>query len=209
MKTSLGVGGLISIGVAALAFSTSWAQRPAQGPPAKIALVNVVEIAQKSTRVQQGIENLKKEYQGSGEALKKEGERGNALTEQMRKMPSGPERKKMEQDLAKMRADFELRGKKLTDEAADRESKLYFALAKDVQEELSRHAAATGVPLILRFESSPPELIDRQAIGMEMQKLVVYHRDPEITPQVLEGVNRRAGAPSATRPAAGTRPAQR
>ena len=209
MKTSLVVPAVIGLGVAAFAISTSWAQRPAAGTPAKVALLNVVELSQKSTRVQQGIEVLKKEYMGNGEALKKEGERGNAMTEQMRKMPPGPERKKMEQDLAKMRADYELRGKKLTEEAADRESKLYFALARDVQEELVRYATATGVPLVLRFEPSAGELIERQSIAMEIQKLVVYHRDPDITPQLLESVNRRPATAGAAKPPAATRPEQR
>jgi Skp family chaperone for outer membrane proteins len=209
MKTSRVVSALIGMGVAAMTISTGWAQRPAAAPAAKIALVNVVELSQKSTRIQQGIEKLKQEYMANGEALKKEGERGNALTEQMRKMPPGPEKKKAEQDLAKMRADYELKGKKLTEEASDRESNLYFALAKEVQEELARYSTATGVPLVLRYEPSPPELIERQSIAMEIQKLVIYSRDPDITPQLSEAINRRPAASGATRPAATTRGSQR
>ena len=208
MNRSLVVTAATAIGVGAWAISNSWAQRPAGGPPQKIALINVAEIGQKLPRVLQGVEALKKEYQAHGESLKKEGERGNAMTEQMRKMPPGPERKKMEQDLAKMRADFELRGKKITEEASDKEAKIYFSVAKEIQEELTRYSATAGVPLVLRYEPSPTEFNDQQTIALEIQRFVVYHRDPDITPQIIDAINRRPAAGAARAPAT-TRGTQR
>jgi Skp family chaperone for outer membrane proteins len=209
MRRSLAIITAAGIGVAVLAISTGWAQRPAAVASSGVALVNVAEIGQKLPRILESVEALKKEYQAQGESLKKEGERGNAMTEQMRKLPPGPERKKMEADLAKMRADFELRGKKITEEAADRESKIYLSVSKEIQEELTRYAAATGTQLVLRYEPSPTEFIDRQTIAAEIQKLVIYHRDPEITPQVIDAINRRPATGGAARAPAATRSTKR
>ena len=65
-----------------------------------------------SVRFKQSIDTLKKEYDAKAQALKQEGDTGNQLTEKVRSMPAGsPERKKLEQEVLKMRADFELHGK--------------------------------------------------------------------------------------------------
>jgi hypothetical protein len=58
------------------------------------------------------------------------------------------------------------------------------------------------VQLVLRYEPTPRELVDPKAILREVQKLIVYQRGIEVTPSVLEAMNRRAGAATAGRPPA-------
>ena len=175
------------------------------------ALVNVITMTSESARLKQSLEALKKEYEGSTAQFKSESERGNQMTEKLRTLtPNSPEFKKLEQEVTKLRADFELHGKRVTNDVQDRESKLYFAFSKELREEVARYAQASGVQLVLRYDVSPPELTDPRAILQEVHKLVVYQRGVEITPVVVEAMNRKVPASTAAKaPPAQSRPVQR
>lgn len=182
-------------------------QRPA-GPPASrppVMLVDINSVMMNSARLKQQMEGLKKEYEGKAEELKKEGERGNRMTEEARKLPAGsPERKEAEQKVLKARADFEIRGKKVNDETREKELKIVYSTLRELKDELARYGQATGVPLILRYDNSPPDLDNGRAILAEIQKPIVYQRSAEITPAILEAMNRRTGTATAGRPSAQT-----
>jgi Skp family chaperone for outer membrane proteins len=196
-----------------LVSSSLVAQRPSGqgGSSTGTALVDVITVTQNSTRLKQAIEALKREHEAKGQSFKQQSERGNQLGEQLKKMrPGTPEYKKLEQDLTKMRADFELAGKFATNDARQREAKIYYAFSRELHDEIARFAQASGVRLVLRHEPTPPQLNDPKQILREMQKLIVYQRGIEVTPTVLEAMNRRAGAATATsRPAASPPPVQR
>ena len=211
MSKSSVAAAVVGVGMGFLGASPLWAQRAATSSsiPSGVALVDVASITMNSQRVKQSIEAMKAQYEQSAATLKKESDSGNAITEQVRKLPPGPERKKAEQDLMKKRADFELHGKRLRDEAADGEAKVYHALARELREELARYAAATGVPLILRYEPSPADFPDRQSVAAEIEKLVVYQRDADVTPQVLGELNRRAPSGGTSRAPAPAKGVQR
>jgi Skp family chaperone for outer membrane proteins len=199
----MAVMALVCTTVGLMAIGALYAQQSAPASPARtgVALLDVAAVAREAAWVNAAIVSLKKEYDGHAAELQQESQRGNALTEQMRKLPPGPQRKQLEQDLAKLRADFELHGKRVTDQVADQESQVYHSLARQVQSELARYAGATGTQLVLRYEATPDELADPRAIRVVIQKLVVYQRDAEITPLVLDSINRASQAPTARAPA--------
>lgn len=201
MRTPLVVAFVLAGGAGLIAVSQLAAQRPAARPAArtKTVLVDMSAIAQNSTRLKQSMDALRAEYVAKGEALKKEGEQGNRVTEEARKLPAGsPQRKEMEQKVLKLRADFELHGKKVNDETRERETKIVYSMLQELKEELARHAQANGEQLILRYDPTPPDLTNARAILAEIQKPIVYQRGNEITPAVLEAMNRRAPAAPAT-----------
>lgn len=208
MRTPLVVAFVLAGGLGLIAVSKLAAQRPAVRPAAgtKTVLVDMSAVAQNSTRLKQSMDALRAEYMAKGEALKKEGEQGNRMTEEARKLPAGsPQRKEMEQKVLKLRADFELHGKKVNDETRERETKIVYSMLQELKEELARHAQANGEQLILRYDPTPPDLTNARAILAEIQKPIVYQRGNEITQPVLEAMNRRApaAAPTARAPAAG------
>jgi hypothetical protein len=158
-------------------------------------------IVQGSNRIKQEMDKLKAQYQGRAEDLKKESERGNKMTEEFRKLPAGsPERKDLEQKVLQLRAEFELHGKRINDETREQESKIVYSMLRDLQEELAKHARANGERLILRYDAAPPDLNSSQAILAEIQKPIVYQRGAEITPAIVEALNRRTPSPVAGRP---------
>ncbi len=187
--------------VGLLAVSTLLAQRPPASPLTQTGtgLVDIGAVTQNSAALKQSLDALKKEYEASSADFKRESEKGNQLTEKLRKMPAeSPEHKKLEQELLKMRADFELRGKRISNDIRDRETKLFFSTLRDIQAELARFAQANGVKLVLRYDPTPAELNDPRAILQEIQKPIVYQRGSEITQPVLEAMNRRGPSGPAT-----------
>jgi Skp family chaperone for outer membrane proteins len=196
----------ITFAMAGATVSTLMAQRAAapEWTRTGTVLVDVAKLTLDSARLTQSVDALKKQYEASGEALKKEGERGQQLTEQALKLPANsPERKRIEQQLMKMRADFELHGQQVTNDTKDREAQLYFGFSREMQAELHRFAQANGIKLILRSDPSPPDMNDPRMILHEIQKFIVYQRGLEVTPVVHEAMHRRTGTSTATtRPAA-------
>jgi Skp family chaperone for outer membrane proteins len=192
----------------ALAFASMpilWAQylAPAAWSQTGTALVDVGALTRNSARLKQSLATLKQQHDATAESFKQESQRGNQLGEQLKKLPANsPEYKRLEQQLVKMRADFELRGKRVTAETQDKEAKLYYAFAREMQAEVARLAQSAGLRLVLRYDPPPQELTDPRDVMMEIQKLIVYQRGLEATPTVMEQMNRGAGAPATANRAA-------
>ncbi len=211
MKTRLVLAVVAAACVAMVTVTSLLAQRAAQPQWTQTgaALVDVASLSRSHARLLQSLEALKEQHGASAQALKAESERGNQLTEQLRKLqPGSPEYKKLERQIAKMRADFELHGKRATNDIKDQEGKLYYAFSRELQSELRSFAHATGTQLVLRYDPPAQEINDPRRVLHEVQKLIVYQRGLEVTPVVQQAMQRRAGAgPTANRPA--TQPAQR
>ncbi|MEX0677631.1 MAG: OmpH family outer membrane protein [Pirellulales bacterium] len=215
MRMSLVIAAAIGGCVAILAVTKLSAQRPQAPRPGQsgTVLVDMSEIMKHSARFNQSMEQLKKEYEAKAEELKRDGERGNQLTEELRNTPANsPQRKQLEEQLLKMRADYELKGKKVTDEIRDSESRMVLGLVGELKGELERYAQANQVRLILRHDPTPPELTDPRMILQEIHKPIVYQSGSDVTPAILGALNRgvpTAGAASTGRAAVPSRPAPR
>ena len=169
--------------------------RPPVGAQAGPVLLDVTKLVNEHARLHQALEKLKKEYESAAESLKAESERGNQLTERLRKLPrNSPEAKKLERQITKMRADFDLSGKRATEQIKDRESKLYHAFSRELQAEIARFAQATGTKLVLRYDPPAQELHDPRKIMQEMSRLVVYQQGLDATAAVHQGMHQRTSA---------------
>jgi len=181
------------------------------GPSTGVRLVDLGAISKSSTRLKRDLESMKADYEATAVEMRKEGEEGNRMTEKVRAMPPGPERKLKEQEILQKRAEYERHGKRVTDEFKEREAKVVYGLNRELKEEVARFAKSNGVDLVLRYEPTPTEMTDPRAILQEIQKPIVYQRDSDITPPVLDSLNRRTpvGNSTARPPAGPTGPAKR
>src|SRR3954468_2151027 len=110
MRKPVVFAAVVLCGVGLLAVTNLLAQR-STGPAAPrgaVAVVDVAGVSTKCDRLKQALDGLKADYESHAATLKKESEAGNLLAEKINKMPVGsPERKKLEQEVMKKRADFE------------------------------------------------------------------------------------------------------
>jgi len=212
MKFRLSIAVTLAVCLGLVAAATLNAQRPGQSPwsATGTALVDVGSLTRNSPRLKQALDALKKKYEADAEALKQESQRGNELVKKLGTLRTGsPAYKQLEQKLMKMRADFELRGKRATEAITDRESKIYYAFSRELEGEMARFAQATGVQLVLRYEPPAEELRGPRVVLREVHRLIVYQRGLEVTPSVAQAMNRRTAAqPSAKRSAAQPAPAR-
>ena len=216
MRSPLVVSLVVACGIGLLAVTQLVAQRP-QAPSRPLSdtvLVDMSEIMRKSARFNQAMERLKGEYEAKAAKLKQEVDRGNQITEELRQMaPSDPRRKQLEQQILKMRADYEIDGKRVQSEIRDSETKIIVGLLGELKGELSQYAQANQIQLILRNDPTPPELTDPRMIMQEIHKPIVYQAGSDVTPAILNGLNRGvappAGAPRTGAPRTGGRPPAR
>ncbi len=187
------------------------AQTPGAAPArSATAVVDMGSIMKEASRFNAAMERLKAEFEAKGEELKKEGERGNQLTEELRNMPANsPERKEFEQKILRMRADYEIKGKRITEDIRDAESKIVYDLSRELQAELARYGQATGTMLILRANPVPPNLTDPRIVLQEIHKPIVYQANLDATSLVLDSLNRGAAPTTAAGNPPGGGPAAR
>ena len=216
MRTPLVVSLVVACGIGLLAVTQLVAQRPQapSRPMSDTVLVDMSEIMRKSARFNKAMEGLKGEYEAKAAKLKQEGDRGNQITEELRQMaPGDPRRKQLEQQILKMRADYEIDGKRVTSEIRDSETKIIVGLLGELKGELARYAKANQIQLILRNDPTPPELTDPRMILQEIHKPIVYQAGSDVTPAILNGLNRGvappAGAARTGAPRTGGRPPAR
>lgn len=205
MRPAFAFTALLAVSVGPLVTSAAMAQ----APPARrsgTAVVDMATIMKGANRFNAAMEKLKAQFEAKGEELKKDGERGNQLTEQLRALPqNSPQRKEMEDSILRLRADYELKGKRVTEEIRDSESKLVLGLVGEVRGELERYGQASGTQLILRANPIPPNLNDPRIILQEIHKPIVYQApNSDATTLILDALNR--GAPSAAPAGAGAAP---
>jgi Skp family chaperone for outer membrane proteins len=200
-----------SIGVLGVSQISAQRQAPLAAPGNGVAVLDVYSILLNSAAVKQAKQALESENQAKRDIMKKEGDRGNQLAEKLRGMPPGsPERQKLEREVMRLKADFDMQGKRFDRDLQEKEIKVFYALSRDIQDELDRYAKANGIQLVLRFDPPPPDLTDPQNVAHEVSRFVVYQRANDITPSIVEAVNRRAPAVgSATRAPAQSKPAPR
>jgi len=200
-----------SIGVLGVSQISAQRQAPLAAPGSGVAVLDVYTILQNSAAVKQARQTLENENQAKRDIMKKEGDRGNQLAEKLRGLPQGsPERQKLEREVMRLKADFDMQGKRFDRDLQEKEIKVFYALSRDIQDELDRYAKANGIQLVLRFDPAPPDLTDPQNVAHEVSKFVVYQRANDITPSIIEGVNRRVPAVgSTTRAPAQSMPAAR
>lgn len=207
MRGSLIAAAALAVSLGLVGVSRIAAQRQtAPAPPNGVAVVDVYSILQNSASVKQAAQALEGENQAKRESMKKDNDRGVQMTEKLRTLPAdSPERQKLERDVMRLKADFDLQGKRFERELQEKETKVYYSLSRDIREEMSRYAQANGIQLVLRGDPTPPDLTDPQNVAHEIRKVVVYQRGCDITAPMVEAVNRRAGTanPTARAPAQG------
>ena len=136
MKKSLVVAIAVAVAFGLLATTSLLANARAAAAPRRsgTAMVDMGTIMKSSNRFNAAMERLKAQYEAKAEELKKEGERGNQLTEELRAMPpNSPQRKELEDSILKLRADYELKGKRITEDIRDSESKIVLGLIGEVK----------------------------------------------------------------------------
>jgi len=156
-----------------------------------IAVVDIRYIFKNHGRLNATIETLKKEMQSVDAEVK--AERAKIVqTEQQRNTfnVGSAEYKKLDEDLARMMADFQLKTGKLQKEFMERETKIYYQTYLEVVDAVNVYAKRHNIGLVLRFNGEPADPNRRDEVMRDVNRDVVMQDQIDITPDVLLLLNR-------------------
>jgi Skp family chaperone for outer membrane proteins len=182
----------------------------AAGPPPQVAVIDVSYVFKNHTRFQGQMEGMKKDVEAAEEALKKERDRIQKLMDKMKDYkPGTADYNKFEEDVTHMQADFQVRTQLQKKEFLEREAKIYMQVYREVSDSVKYYAERNGIAMVLRFNGDPVDPNNRESVLREINKPIVFQRDVDITPAILDDLNRPTGGGgggAAVRPKPGVAP---
>lgn len=205
----------VSLAAALTTFGLLDAQVPNQpGPnPAganaskySVAVVDISYIFKKHERFKATMDQMKKEMETIENDLKADREKIAQQEQQRNQYNVGSaEYKKMDEDIARQMAEFNLKMGKIRKEFLEREAKVYYQTYLEVVDAVKYYAKRQNIGLVLRFNGEPVDPNRRDDVLREINKPVVVQDQIDITPDVLALINRDQ---SGAAPAAGQAPPQ-
>jgi len=179
--------------------STALAQNQAGANATKFgtAVVDVGYIFKNHQRFKATMDGMKGEMQGIEQSLKSKRE-GIAQKEAERNEYNlgTPEYKRLDEEVARQKADFNLEMTQLRKDFLDREAKVYHQTYLEVNEAVKYYAQRQNIGLVLRFNGETPDPNRRDDVLRAINKPVVFHNSIDITPDVLGLLNRNTRAAS-------------
>ncbi len=164
-----------------------------------IAVVDISYIFKKHERFRASMESMKKEMETIEGQLKADREKIAQAEQQRNTYNVGTaEYKRLDEEVARMMADFQLKMGRLRKEFLEREAKVYYQTYLEVVDAVNMYAKRQNIGLVLRFNGEPVDPNRREDVLREINKPVVAQDQVDITPDVLILLNRDQ---QATRPA--------
>lgn len=177
-------------------------QQPTTGPSANAprygyAVVDITYIFKKYSKFNQQMEGMKKAMEQADAQLKSDRD-AVASKEQMREQyqPSSPEFKKIDEEIARMKADFQLKAGKIRRDFMEREAQVYYNTFLEVSNAVQYYAQQHNIGMVLRFNGDEINPNNREDILRAINKPVVFQNNVDITPDVWALLERGSNAPS-------------
>jgi Skp family chaperone for outer membrane proteins len=176
--------------------------RPAApvAPGGAVAVVDISYIFKNHAGFKAEMDKMKVEVQQYEEQLRA---RHQALATERERLtqfrPGTPDYEKLERSLADSAAQLQIDTQLKKKEFIQRESKVYYVVYQQVLEAIRDFAEQKGIDLVLRYNGDQIDPDDRASVLQGVNRDLVYHRNLDITREILDRVNRtmaRRPAPS-------------
>jgi len=190
------------------------AQQPAgpgaAGPPASggIVLLDVNSVFKENDHFKALRAEMERDVARAEEAFKKERENLKQMAEVLKEtQSSAPDYRAKEEEFTRRSTDFNVKMQLQRKEFLQQESRIYWTVYQEIQQEVDYVAQNNGFAMVLRFSNDPVDHDKPDDILREINKQVVWNARPlDITPFIKKRLADRYGA---GRPAAPVGPAAR
>jgi Skp family chaperone for outer membrane proteins len=198
-----------------LCFSLAGGVNAQQQPPSPsanatrfgIAVVDVSYIFKNYTRFSTSMESMKTEMESAESQLKGDRDSIAQKEEQAKQyLPSSPEFKQIDEDVARLKAEFNLKAGRIRKDFLEREAKVYYQTYMEVSQAVQTYAEHQNIGLVLSFNGDPIDPNRREDVLRAINKNVVHQNNIDITPLVLTMLNRGTGSGIAPAASAAARP---
>jgi Skp family chaperone for outer membrane proteins len=182
--------------------SLASAQQQQMGPSANApkygyAVVDVTYIFKNYSKFNQQMEQMKTAMEGADTQLKADRD-AVASKEEMRQQynPGSPEFKTVDEEVARLKAEFQLKAGKIRRDFMEREAQVYYSTFMEVSNAVMHFAQNNNIGMVLRFNGDSIDPNNREDILRAINKPVVFQNNIDITPDVLALLNRGSGVPA-------------
>ncbi|MEX2315530.1 MAG: OmpH family outer membrane protein [Pirellulales bacterium] len=160
-----------------------------------VAVVDISYIFKNHAAFRNSMDNMKKEMDNIEVQLKGKREQIGKIEEERNKFNVGNDQyKKLDEQLAREMANFNLEMTRLRKDFLDREAKEYYKTYLEVVDAVTQYARARNIGLVIRFNGDPVDPNRREDVLREINKPVVFQNQIDITPDVLKLLNRDVAA---------------
>ncbi len=192
LLTTAAAAALSTIGILSPA---AHAQNPAGANASKhgVAVVDISYIFKKHDRFRATMDGMKQEMEKIETELKADRDK-IATSEKQRDAYNvgSQEYKQLDEEVARMMANFNLKMTRLRKDFLEREAKVYYQTYLEISDAVSYYAKRHDIGLVIRFNGEPVDPNRREAVLREINKPVVFQNQVDITPDILALLNRSA-----------------
>lgn len=159
-----------------------------------IAVIDVTYILDHYSRLKQATDAFKRDMDDAEGQLKKERDAMAKKAEKLKTFkPGTPDYKALEEEIIKQESDWKLRVNRQKGEFSERDAKNFLTAYQELSQQVKLYSERNGISLVLRFNGARVDPTNPQSVQMELSKMVMfYHKDIDITDQVLAELNRNA-----------------
>jgi len=156
-----------------------------------IAVVDVSYIFKNYQQFRASMESMKNEMTSAEGELKAERGQVQAREEQRASYKVGtPEFKKIDEEIARLKAEFNLKAGRIRKDFLEREAKVYYQTYLEVSKIVKYYAQQHDIGLVLRFNGDQVDPNRRESVLRAINDPIVHQNNIDITPDVLALLNR-------------------
>ncbi|MBW3597994.1 MAG: OmpH family outer membrane protein [Planctomycetes bacterium] len=172
----------------------------AQAQGTTVVVIDISYIFKNHVRFKEAQDAMKKEVEQFEEKIRIDRDAITKMAEQLKAVqPDSPDYKRLEEQIAEATGKLQLETSRARKDFLQREAKLFHDTYEEVSSHVATFARQQNIGLVLRFSSEPIDSEDRAAVLQGINRDVVYQNQLNITPHILQQIN-RGGAPQATAP---------
>jgi Skp family chaperone for outer membrane proteins len=176
------------------------APAPPAGPVAgtSVAVIDVAYIFKNHVRFNAQMNDMKRDIDAFDAQMRDESQKLQKKQEQMMSFaPASAEFKKLDEELAHLKSDFQIRVQAKKREFLEQEARVYYGIYREVEDSVASFAQRNRIGLVLRFTADDMKPEDRPSVLQGVNKPVVYQQNLDITQHVLNQLNAGATMPPA------------
>ncbi len=206
-RTIIGASALALLAGVLTLSGNAWSQNKeapaaaaASNAPHKVGLIDMAHVFKNYKKFEALREELKEEI-GASEAKAKgmQEELGQMQKDMKGMLEGGPDYTKAEQSIVSKAAAFETFRRAASRDFLKKESQIYLLVYNETSAAVKKYADYHKYTLIIRFNREELDTENPQNLLQGMNRQVVYHHEEDdITPSVLEFLNRKFAPPAAT-----------
>lgn len=206
ISAAIGLVSLSSFATSAIAQTSPSANATRFG----IAVVDISYIFKNYAQFKTAMNGMKTDIQQAESKLKAENSSIEALAEKAKQyQPSSDEFKQLDEEIARKKAELSIKMSRIRKEFVEREAKVLYDTYMQVKNTVQYYAQQNNIGLVVKFNGDPINASNPKAVQIGINQLVVSQNNIDITPAVLELLN-RGGSPAGVAPTASrTAPARR